>query len=189
MARAPPRGAGPPARRSPSGDGPVMAAPAAAAFGRQLQVEQRLLRPLLAASNPAAKRSKTSTSGFMADSSDEDSDEGDDPEQEDYDTDELTAYLEVEQANSSRSRRPTPSLPESIVGDWRLTNKATFPNLEVMARQYLGVPASSASVERRPLLGGRHRLLRQAPERRCQDGRRRDIMFTKADLPSRADTK
>ena len=78
-------------------------------FGRQLQVEQRLLRPLLAASNPAAKRSKTSTSGFMADSSDEDSDEGDDPEQEDYDTDELTAYLEVEQANSSRSRRPTPS--------------------------------------------------------------------------------
>ena len=38
--------------------------------------------------------------------------------------------------------------PESIVGDWWLTNKATFPNLEVMARQYLGVPASSASVER-----------------------------------------
>ena len=56
-------------------------------FGRQLQVEQRLLRPLLAASTPAAKRSKTSTSGFMADSSDEASDEGDNPEQED--TDEL----------------------------------------------------------------------------------------------------
>ena len=46
-------------------------------FGRQLQVEQRLLRPLLAASTPAAKRSKTSTSGFMADSSVEASDEGD----------------------------------------------------------------------------------------------------------------
>ena len=94
-----------------------MAAPAAAAFGRQLQVEQPLLRPLLAASNPAAKRSKTSTSGFMADSSDEDySDEGDDPEQEDYDTDELTAYLEVEQANSSRSRRPTPSRSSATGG-------------------------------------------------------------------------
>ena len=83
-------------------------------FGRQLQVEQRLLRPLLAASNPAAKRSKTSTSGFMADSSDEASDEGDNPEQED--TDELTAYLEVEQANSSRSRRPTPSRSSATGG-------------------------------------------------------------------------
>ena len=105
-------------------------------FGRQLQVEQRLLRPLLAASNPAAKRSTTSTRGFMADSSDE----GDNPEQED--TDELTAYLEVEQLKVKKTD------PESIVGDWWLTNKATFPNLEVMARQYLGVPASSASVER-----------------------------------------
>ena len=113
MARAPRRRAG---ATVPIGDGPVMAAPAAAAFGRQLQVEQRLLRPLLAASNPAAKRSKTSTSGFMADSSDEDSDEGDDPEQEDYDTDELTAYLEVEQANSSRSRRPTPSRSSATGG-------------------------------------------------------------------------
>ena len=115
-----------------------MAAPAAAAFGRQLQVEQRLLRPLLAASTPAAKRSKTSTSGFMADSSDEASDEGGNPEQED--TDELTAYLEVEQLKVKKTD------PESIVGDWWLTNKAKFPNLEVMARQYLGVPASSATV-------------------------------------------
>ena len=107
-------------------------------FGRQLQVEQRLLRPLLDASNPAAKRSTTSTRGFMADSSDE----GDNPEQED--TDELTAYLEVEQLKVKKTD------PESIVGDcwWLINNKAKFPNLEVMARQYLGVPASSASVER-----------------------------------------
>ncbi len=33
--------------------------------------------------------------------------------------------------------------PESIVGDWWLTNKAKFPNLEVMARQYLGVYSAS----------------------------------------------
>ena len=47
--------------------------------------------------------------------------------------------------------------PESIVGDWWLTNKAKFPNLEVMARQYLGVPASSASVvERLFLIGVTH---------------------------------
>ena len=137
MARAPRRRAG---ATVPIGDGPVMAAPAAAAFGRQLQVEQRLLRPLLAASTPAAKRSKTSTSGSMADSSDEASDEGDNPEQED--TDELTAYLEVEQLKVKKTD------PESIVGDcwWLINNKAKFPNLEVMARQYLGVPASSATV-------------------------------------------
>ena len=97
-------------------------------------------RPV-AASNPAAKRRRTSTSGFMADSSDEDSGhEGDNPEQED--TDELIAYLAVEQLKVKTD-------PESIVGDWWLANKAKFPtNLEVMARQYLGVPASSASVER-----------------------------------------
>ena len=138
-------------------------------FGRQLQVEQRLLRPLLAASTPAAKRSKTSTSGFMADSSDEASDEGDNPEQED--TDELTAYLEVEQLKVKKTD------PESIVGDcwWLINNKAKFPNLEVMARQYLGVPASSASVER------------LSAKRQSADAKTvADIMFTKTNLPSRA---
>ena len=60
---------------------------------------------------------------------------------EQEDTDELTAYLEVEQLKVKKTD------PESIVGDWWLTNdKAKFPNLEVMARQYLGVPASSATV-------------------------------------------
>ena len=143
-------------------------------FGRQLQVEQRLLRPLLAASTPAAKRSKTSTSGFMADSSDE----GDNPEQED--TDELTAYLEVEQLKVKKTD------PESIVGDWWLTNKAKFPNLEVMARQYLGVPASSASVERLfSAVGIAYSAKRQSADAKTVA----DIMFTKTNLPSRAETK
>ena len=147
-------------------------------FGRQLQVEQRLLRPLLAASNPAATRSKTSTSGFMADSSDEASDEGGNPEQED--TDELTAYLEVEQLKVKKTD------PESIVGDWWLTNKATFPNLEVMARQYLGVPASSASVERLfSAVGIAYSAKRQSADAKTVA----DIMFTKTNLPSRAETK
>ena len=145
-------------------------------FGRQLQVEQRLLRPLLAASTPAAKRSKTSTSGSMADSSDEASDEGDNPEQED--TDELTAYLEVEQLKVKKTD------PESIVGDWWLTNKATFPNLEVMARQYLGVPASSASVERLfSAVGIAYSAKRQSADAKTVA----DIMFTKTNLPSRGD--
>ena len=149
-------------------------------FGRQLQVEQRLLRPLLAASNPAAKRSKTSTSGFMADSSDEASDEGDNPEQED--TDELTAYLEVEQLKVKKTD------PESIVGDcwWLINNKAKFPNLEVMARQYLGVPASSASVERLfSAVGIAYSAKRQSADAKTVA----DIMFTKTNLPSRAETK
>ena len=144
-------------------------------FGRQLQVEQRLLRPLLAASTPAAKRSKTSTSGFMADSSDE----GDNPEQED--TDELTAYLEVEQLKVKKTD------PESIVGDWWLTNKAKFPNREVMARQYLGVPASSASVSERlfSAVGIAYSAKRQSADAKTVA----DIMFTKTNLPSRAETK
>ena len=32
--------------------------------------------------------------------------------------------------------------------DWWKENAAKFPNLSVMARQYLGCPASSATVER-----------------------------------------
>ena len=118
-------------------------------------------RPV-AASNPAAKRRRTSTSGFMADSSDEDSGhEGDNPEQED--TDELTAYLAVEQLKVKKTD------PESIVGDWWLANnKAKFPNLEVMARQYRLAslrhrPALSASSRRSASLT--NRLLRQARKR------------------------
>ena len=37
---------------------------------------------------------------------------------------------------------------DQLLGDWWLANKAKFPSLETMARQYLGVYASSASVER-----------------------------------------
>ena len=37
---------------------------------------------------------------------------------------------------------------ESGVPDWWRDNKDQFPNLEVMARQYLGCPATSATVER-----------------------------------------
>ena len=74
--------------------------------------------------------------------------------------------------------------PESIVGDWWLTNKATFPNLEVMARQYLGVPASSASVERLfSAVGIAYSAKRQSADAKTVA----DIMFTKTNLPSRGD--
>ena len=51
--------------------------------------------------------------------------------------DELAEYLALPQASSKVK-----------FTEWWLEHKDTFPNLEVMARQYLGCPASSASVER-----------------------------------------
>ena len=73
---------------------------------------------------------------------------------------------------------------ESIVGDWWLTNKAKFPNREVMARQYLGVPASSASVSERlfSAVGIAYSAKRQSADAKTVA----DIMFTKTNLPSRA---
>ena len=46
-----------------------------------------------------------------------------------------------------RSKRLTNSFP-SDVKEWWLANAKQFPNVERMARQYLGCPASSAAVER-----------------------------------------
>ena len=51
--------------------------------------------------------------------------------------DELAEYLALPQVSSKV--KPV---------EWWQEKKDTFPNLEVMARQYLGCPASSASVER-----------------------------------------
>ena len=51
--------------------------------------------------------------------------------------DELAEYMKLEQV--SNKVNPT---------EWWKERAGVFPNLEVMARQYLGCPASSASVER-----------------------------------------
>ena len=53
--------------------------------------------------------------------------------------DELKVYLEMEQL---------PNLSEWAGLDCWRENHKRFPNLSVMARQYLGCPATSASVER-----------------------------------------
>ena len=53
--------------------------------------------------------------------------------------DEITAYLDLPQIKSKK---------DQDVADWWLAHRKEFPNLEVMARQYLGCPASSATVER-----------------------------------------
>ena len=53
--------------------------------------------------------------------------------------DELTEYLAIPQIKFKTERDAT---------EWWIEHKEQYPNLEVMARQYLGCPASSASVER-----------------------------------------
>ena len=53
--------------------------------------------------------------------------------------DEMSEYLSLPQIKSKKDQ-DTP--------DWWLEHRDQFPNLEVMARQYLGCPASSAAVER-----------------------------------------
>ena len=92
----------------------------------------------------------------------------------------LTSSPRIPRGGTGEQLKVKKTDPESIVGDWWLTNKATFPNLEVMARQYLGVPASSASVERLfSAVGIAYSAKRQSADAKTVA----DIMFTKTNLP------
>ena len=64
--------------------------------------------------------------------------------------------------------------------DWWKENAKKFPNLSVMARQYLGVPGKLGD-RRAPLLAGGHRLLRSAQESHGGNDLR-DIIFTKLNV-------
>ena len=44
---------------------------------------------------------------------------------------------------------------ETDILEWWASNEKEFPNLSIMARQYLGVPATSASAERLFSIAGR----------------------------------
>ena len=55
------------------------------------------------------------------------------------DLDELKAYLELPQVKMKT---------EQEMLDWWQEHEDEFPNVAVMARQYLGCPATSAAVER-----------------------------------------
>ena len=46
---------------------------------------------------------------------------------------------------------PAPPMHEDVL-KWWASNETKFPALSVMARQYLGVPATSASAEREAVL-------------------------------------
>ena len=66
------------------------------------------------------------------------------------------------------------------VQEWWRENASKFPNLEVMARQYLGCPSTSASVER---LFSHVGLSFSASQRRSTPDLVADRMFAHANMP------
>ena len=100
----------------------------------QRNTSTRHLQAAFTPPQPFVKRQKVSVAGFLGESDDE----GDDDNLPAAAAqNELEEYLKLEQVSS----KVNPC-------DWWKEKKDVFPNLEVMARQYLGAPASSASVER-----------------------------------------
>ena len=63
---------------------------------------------------------------------------------------------------------------------WWLEHQQQFPNLAVMARQYLGCPATSATVER---LFSKVGIAFSAKRRSSEAATLENLMFTEANLP------
>jgi hypothetical protein len=116
---------------------------------------------------PHLKRRKTSASGFFAESDLEESEE----EEAQGPYDELEAYLALPQIKYKT---------ESDATEWWRTHSKEFPNVAVMARQYLGCPASSAAVER---LFSQVGIAFAAKRKRSEAATLEDIMFTRFNLP------
>ena len=114
------------------------------------------------------KRRKTSAAQFFADSEEESSaaEEADSPP-----TDELEKYLAVPQIKYKTER-------DAI--EWWIAHKTEFPNIAMMARQYLGCPASSASVER---LFSQVGIAYSAKRQSANPETIANIMFSNANLP------
>ena len=100
---------------------------------------------------------------------------GDEGEAEENETveieDELKAYLELPQLKCKT---------EQEVIDWWVDKSKRFPNLAVMARQYLGCPATSATVER---LFSRVGIAFSAKRKSSDPATVADLMFANANLP------
>ena len=123
---------------------------------------------------PHRKRRKVSAGSFFAASSDEDEDED---EQEAAAKDELKEYLALPQIKYKS---------EHDAMTWWLEHQEQFPNLEVMARQYLGC----TSAARRPRQRWSASSPRSASPFRPSATRKRseaatleDILFAQVDLP------
>ena len=84
---------------------------------------------------------------------------------------ELAAYLALPQIKMKTERDVT---------EWWQKQANEFPNVAVMARQYLGCPASSAAVER---LFSQVGIAFAAKRKRADAGTLEDIMFSRINLP------
>ena len=85
--------------------------------------------------------------------------------------DELEAYLALPQVKCATEK-------EAL--DWWRDHMDEFPNLSVMARQYLGCPASSAAVER---LFSQVGIAYSKKRQRHKVDSVADIMFARCNLP------
>ena len=85
--------------------------------------------------------------------------------------------------NELKKYHELPQIPlkaDSDVGAWWREHAKQFPNVSVMARQFLGCPASSAAVER---LFSRVGIAFSAKRKRSDAETLQDIMFANANLP------
>ena len=113
------------------------------------------------------KRHKASTAEFFADSDDS----GNSEEELQAAVDEVTKYLDLPQIKYKT---------EWDAIDWWKEHSSEFPNLAVMARQYLGCPATSATVERLFSKVG----IAFAAKRKSSDAKTlEDIAFAQLNLP------
>ena len=108
-----------------------------------------------------------SAATFFAASSDEEEEE----EQEAAAKDELKEYLALPQIKYKS---------EHDAMTWWLEHQEQFPNLEVMGRQYLGCPATSATVER---LFSKVGIAFSAKRKRSEAATLEDILFAQVNLP------
>ena len=115
------------------------------------------------------KRRKTSAAGFFAAGSSDNSES--EADEQASTKDELKEYLALPQIKYKSE--------EDLLSWWQI-NAKTFPNLAVMARQYLGCPASSASVER---LFSQVGIAFSAKRKRSKAATLESIMFARANLP------
>ena len=111
------------------------------------------------------KRRKTNAAGFFADSDEEE------VEEDEVVEDELKAYLALPQIKYKTEK-------DAML--WWQENEHRFPNIAVMARQYLGCPATSASVER---LFSQVGIAFSAKRKSGEADTLADIMFAHANLP------
>ena len=135
----------------------------------QTDAKQRVLRPLRDVLGRVALR----LAGDQADERlDASGDEGEAEENETVEIeDELKAYLELPQLKCKTEQ-------EAI--DWWVEKSKRFPNFSAMARQYLGCPATSATVER---LFSRVGIAFSAKRKRSDPATVADLMFANANLP------